>query len=241
MAGVRVGLDRPRPRRRSGPSAWLILGVILGMIVLFVLGFGIALILQGRTITPPTIAAAASTAPSTGPPLPCATTMVTPAEVLPQAEKVRINVYNATKRKGLAAETALALKLSGFKILGVSNVPDGRRLDNFAELRHGAKGKKAAELLRFYMPDAILVQDTRGGKDVDVVLGREFTVIADDAEVAASMASPSPSTSGPGCATGAPSADPAAAVAPAPSLTPPASSTVETPAAGSAVATPAAS
>ena len=240
MAGVRVGLDRPRPRRRGGPSIGLIIGIIVGMVVLFVLGFCIALILQGRTITPPTIEAAASSAPTTGPPLPCATTMVTPAEVLPQAEKVRVNVYNATKRKGLAAETALALKLSGFKILGVSNVPDGRRLDNFAELRHGPKGKKAAELLRFYMPDAILVQDTRGGKDVDVVLGREFTVIADDAEVAASMASPSPSTSGPGCALGDPSADAATAVAPAPSLTPPASPMVEVPAASGA-ATPASS
>lgn len=200
MAGVRVGLDRPRPRRRGGLSAGVVIAIVAGMVVLFALGFGIAVIMQGGSIQAPLASAPSASAVATAAPQPCYTSMVTPAEVLPQAEKVKINVYNATKRKGLAAETALALKLAGFKIKGVANVPDGRRLDNFAEIRHGAKGLKQAELVHFYLPDAILVEDTRSDKVVDVVLGKEFSIIASDAEVAAAMASPSPSTSGPGCA-----------------------------------------
>jgi len=202
MAGVRVGLDRPRPRRSSRPSAGAIIAIVAGMVVLFALGFGIALITQGGPLPAQApVAASASVGPTTSAaPLPCATSTVIPAEVLPKSSKVRINVYNATKRKGLAAESALALKLAGFKILAVENVPDGRRIDGFAEIRHGPKGLKQAQLLHFYLPDGILVEDTRNDKTVDVVLGKEFSIIASEAEVAASMASPSPSTSGPGCA-----------------------------------------
>lgn len=236
MAGVRVGLDRPRARKRGTPSAGAIIAIIAGMVVLFALGFGIALITQGRSIQAP-LAAAPSQAPSSpSVPLPCSTTMVEPAKVLPRSEKVKINVYNATKRKGLAAETALALKLAGFKIVAVENVPDGRRIDGFAELRHGPKGLKQAQLLNFYMPDAVLVQDTRNDKVVDVVLGREFSVIASDAEVAASMASPSPSTSGPGCASPGATVEQGASEAPPASQQPVAPS----PAASGATASPAA-
>lgn len=204
MAGVRVGLDRPRSRRSRKPSAGAIIAIVAGMVVLFALGFGIALITQGGPLpTQPEVAASPSGGPgSPAVPLPCATSTVIPAEVLPKPTKVRINVFNATKRKGLAAETALALKLAGFKILAVQNVPDGRRIDGFAEIRHGPKGIKQAQLLHFYLPDGILVEDTRNDKTVDVVLGKEFSIIVSEAEVAASMASPSPATSGPGCTGG---------------------------------------
>ncbi|MFM8894207.1 MAG: LytR C-terminal domain-containing protein [Actinomycetales bacterium] len=234
MAGVRVGLDRPRPRRSSGPSAGAIIAIVTGMVVLFALGFGIALITQGAKLPTPSVAAASPSQASGSPavPLPCSTTLVIPAEVLPRPAKVKVNVVNATKRKGLAAETALALKLAGFKILEVSNVPDGRRINGFAEVRHGPRGLKQANLVHFYVPDAVMVEDTRNDKTVDVVLGKEFSVIASQAEAAASMASPAPSTSGPGCVSGGPS-EPAPAAggtpadassapmnSPVPSLTP---------------------
>lgn len=235
MAGVRVGLDRPRPRRSSKPSAGAIIAIVAGMVVLFALGFGIALITQGGPLSaqaPVAASASASVGPSnSAAPGPCATSTVIPAEVLPKSSKVRINVFNATKRKGLAAETALALKLAGFKILAVENVPDGRRIDGFAEIRHGPKGIKQAQLLNFYLPDGILVEDTRNDKTVDVVLGKEFSIIASEAEVAASMASPSPFASGPGCAslgavqpgvesTASPASPGSSAGSPTPSLTP---------------------
>jgi hypothetical protein len=224
MAGVRVGLDRPRSRRSRGPSAGAIIAIIAGMVVLFALGFGIALITQGGGLPVPSVAApSAAAVGSSSPavPLPCSTTMVIPAEVLPQPKKVKVNVFNATKRKGLAAETALALKLAGFKILEVSNVPDGRRIGGFAEVRHGPRGLKQANLVHFYVPDAVMVEDTRNDKTVDVVLGKEFSIIASDAEVAASMASPSPSTSGPGCAgPGATATESAPGGTPEPSLSP---------------------
>jgi len=233
MAGVRVGLDRPRPRRSRGPSAGAIISIVVGMVVLFALGFGIALITQGGSLTSPSAAPENPAATAEGPatPLPCATTMIIPAEVLPRPAKVKINVFNATKRKGLAAEAALATKLAGFKIMKVDNVPDGRRINGFAEVRYGPRGLKQANLVHFYVPDAVMVEDTRNDKTVDVVLGKEFSIVSSDAEVAASMASPSPSTSGPGCVT--PGADSAEQVGagtgtasaeplpvPAPSLTP---------------------
>lgn len=235
MAGVRVGLDRPRGRRRGKPSAGAVIAIIAGMVVLFALGFGIALITQGRSIQAPLVAAPSEAPSSQSAPLPCSTTMIDPAKVLPRSEKVKINVFNATKRKGLAAETALALKLAGFKIVTVENVPDGRRIDGFAELRHGPKGLKQAQLLHFYLPDAVLVEDTRNDKVVDVVLGKEFSVIASDAEVAASMASPFPSTSGPGCATPGASTESMASQAPLASPAP----MEPTPAAAGASASPA--
>jgi len=202
MAGVRVGLDRPRPRRSSGPSAGVIIAIVAGMVVLFALGFGIALITQGGRLPGVQVAASAPAEISGSPevPLPCATSTVIPAEVLPKPTKVKINVFNATKRKGLAAETALALKQAGFKILEVANVPDGRRVGGFAEVRYGPRGLKQANLVHFYVPDAVMVEDTRNDRTVDVVVGKEFSIISSDAEVAAAMALPSPSTSGPGCA-----------------------------------------
>lgn len=235
MAGVRVGLDRPRPRRSSGPSAGAIIAIVAGMVVLFALGFGIALITQGGKLPTPQIAAPASAGPSGAAsvaPLPCSTATVIPAEVLPRPTKVKINVFNATKRKGLAAETALAFKQAGFKILEVANVPDGRRINGFAEVRHGPRGLKQANLVHFYVPDAVMVEDTRNDKTVDVVLGKEFSIIASEAEVAATMASPSPSTSGPGCAAPGPGEPESmsSAAASAPSATTPTPALTPTPA-----------
>jgi hypothetical protein len=73
-----------------------------------------------------------------------------------------------------------------------------------------------------------MLPDDRSKKAVDVVIGREFTEIVGEAKVAASLASPSPSTSGPGCAAAAliaPVDDPTAEASgvPTPALTPSAS------------------
>ena len=48
-----------------------------------------------------------------------------------------------------------------------------------------------------------MLPDDRSNKAVDVVIGKEFTEIVGEAKVAAALASPSPSTSGPGCAAAA--------------------------------------
>jgi hypothetical protein len=129
--------------------------------------------------------------------------------VLPRTERVTVNVFNSTPTVGLAAETAQILTARGFTVKNVANDPLDAVLPGTGEIRFGPKGAEAAQLLTFYFPGAVLVDDGRTGKRVDVSLGSGFTEIVGEAELAAALASPSPSPSGPGCV--APSAPPAPA------------------------------
>lgn len=206
--------------RRRRPIWMPILLVLAGIALLFAVGFALSRLLDDSS-TP--AADAASTASAL--PLPCETTMVTAAEVLPRSSKVKVNVWNATDRVGLASDVAKVLKARSFTIKKVDNDPLGAVLEGVGQIRYGVNGRANAELLAFYFPGAILIQDDRPKKVVDIALGNAFTEIAGEAQIAAAMASPSPSLSGPGCpsqpATGSTPASSAAAVpAEAPSMTP---------------------
>lgn len=206
-----------RSRRRR--PIWVpILIVLAGIAVLFAVGFGLSRLLNDSSSSDAEAVASASAAP-----LPCETTMVTAAEVLPRSSKVKVNVWNATDRVGLASDVAKVLNARSFTIKKVDNDPLGAVLEGVGQIRYGVNGRANAELLAFYFPGAILVQDDRPKKVVDIALGNAFTEIAGEAEIAAAMASPSPSLSGPGCPS-QPAASPASASsAPAPSMTPAAS------------------
>ena len=83
--------------------------------------------------------------PKTSCPEPAAQTSSETAKVpVVPAEKVKVNVYNATSRAGLASDTANALKRRGFRIGKVANDPTNRKVTGEAEVRHGPKGKAAA-------------------------------------------------------------------------------------------------
>lgn len=182
-----------RSRRRR--PIWVpILIVLAGIAVLFAVGFGLSRLLNSTSTPEAEAIATASAAP-----LPCATTMITAAEVLPSSAKVKVNVWNATDRVGLASDIAKVLKARGFTIKKVDNDPQGAVLEGVGQIRFGEKGRANAELLSFYFPGAILVQDDRPKKVVDIALGNAFSEIAGEAQIAAAMASPSPSLSGPGC------------------------------------------
>lgn len=209
---------RPSPRRRV-PIWRLLVIILIGIVVLFAIGFGISMIFRGGG-TPQADPAQSSISE----PLPCETTMVNPAEILPISSKVKVSVYNSTNKIGLAGDTAKVLKARGFIINEVGNDPMSRNVQGVAEIRYGRKGASRAQLLAFHFPGAVLVQDNRTGKIVDVVVGAAFTELEGEAQIAAAMASPSPSTSGPGCASAAPvSADPASEpgsdISPSPSST----------------------
>jgi hypothetical protein len=199
--------------------------VSLGTVALFGIGYAFSVVLRGQG-TP--VADETGVATISASPLPCATTMVTPAEVLPRTSRVTINVYNGTKRQGLAGTTAKALAARGYDVKEVANDPEGQKVIGVAEIRYGPKGAEGAKLLRFYLPGAEMLPDDRSKKAIDVVVGKEFTEIVGEANVAAALASPSPSTSGPGCAAAAvvaPSESPSSEESgpPNPSLTPSAS------------------
>ncbi len=198
----------PSRRRRDSRPIWLtVVLVIVGMAVLFGVGFGVATLLKGGDGSLPPEESVEEAAATGAEPLPCETVLITPAEVLPRTERVTVNVFNSTSRAGLAAETAQILKARGFTINKIENDPLGQPLPGTGEIRFGPNGADAAQLLTYYFPGAVLVDDGRKGKRVDVSIGRGFTEIAGEAEIAAALASPSPSPSGPGCVT--PSALPA--------------------------------
>ena len=189
--------SRPKTRPAQRPLWLTVLLIFVAMLVLFGVGFGIATLFKGSGGAD---VADATASPSTSALVDgCTTVMVTPAEVLPLASRVTVNVYNSTKRVGIAGETSKLLSVRGFKIAKVENDPLGVGVKGAGEIRFGTKGELNAQLMAYHFPDATLIKDDRGGKRIDVVLGQQFSDLADDAEVVAKLAQPSASASPEGC------------------------------------------
>ncbi len=130
----------------------------------------------------------------------CTYVSVIPAKVLPLPKQVTVNVYNSTKRVGLASITSIDLKLRGFKAGIVDSSSED--LKGIGEIRFGAKARAAAQRLSAYVPGGLMKQITRAdAKDVsvDLVLGPAFGNIAPNEQAAAMLAIPSASPSGKGC------------------------------------------
>jgi LytR cell envelope-related transcriptional attenuator len=195
LSSNRVNQPRRRPAERP---LWLtVLLIFVAMLVLFGIGFGIATLLKGSGAGEPDTATSSSSDVIN--PGNCTVIDVTPAEVLPRASQVTVNVYNSTQRVGLAGDTAKLLGVRGFKVGAVENDPLGVPIEGVGEIRYGPKGEAGAQLIAYHFPGATLVDDGRKGKKVDISLGRQFVELANDAEVVALLAEPSPSPSPEGC------------------------------------------
>lgn len=187
---------QPLSRRQRERPLWLtVILLIVAMAVVFGLGFGVATLIRGDTLP---LSETPTASPSVSP-SPCVTTLVTPAQVLPVKDDVVLNVYNSTKRKGLAAQAALDFKREGFRINKIENDPEDARIPGVAEIRFGPKAADAAKLVEYYLAGATMVELDRPGDRVDVAVGRGYTQLADGGAVAAALASPTPQVSGPGC------------------------------------------
>ena len=198
-----LGPVRRSPARRP---RWLVAVLVaVSMLVLFAIGFAASLLVGGQSSTGVVAevtnegAVDGVVVEGTAEPEPCETTLVAPAETLPRADSVVVNVFNSTQRGGLAGTTAQDLSQRGFRINKVENDPLGVSLRGVGEIRYGPNGADNAQLLAFYFPGAVLVDDGRSGPRVDISLGRGFEAVEDQGLVAATLASPSPSLSGPGC------------------------------------------
>jgi len=112
--------------------------------------------------------------------------------------KVRVNVYNATDRRGLAAKVAGQLERRGFDVRQVDNDPLGRTVTGAAEVRHGDEGAAAARTVAAQVGTVVAVPDGRPGGSVDLVVGTGFTALVTPAEAAAAL-SPFPSPTSAGC------------------------------------------
>lgn len=199
---------RRSPARRP---RWLVAVLVtVSMLVLFAVGFASALLVGGQSNTAVVAGVTEEGAvdgsgvdgvviDESAEPEPCETTLVAPAETLPRPDAVVVNVYNSTQRGGLAGTTAQELSQRGFGINKVQNDPLGVSLRGVGEIRYGPNGADNARLLEFYFPGAVLVDDGRNGPRIDISLGRGFEAVEEQGLVAAALASPLPSLSGPGC------------------------------------------
>jgi LytR cell envelope-related transcriptional attenuator len=103
--------------------------------------------------------------------------------VNPRAVKLR--VYNATDRVGLAKAVADQLRKRGFSIATTSNDPLGgnRRVQGVGELRYGPGGANQALMTSLYFPGIRLAQDPRTDAIVDIAIGPSYKAVATAAQV----------------------------------------------------------
>jgi len=148
-------------------------------------------------------------AQTTTAPAPCP-----PDGTLPVAyQSIQVNVLNATKRVGLATDTATALAGRGFVILATGNSPTA--IPGVARIGFGAPGIGAAYTLAAQFDGATLVLDARTDATVDVAVGAKYTTLLDPATIGLDAA-----VALKGAAGCVPLADVVPALAPVPASTP---------------------
>ena len=110
---------------------------------------------------------------------PAPPTCVTPDPDAVTPEQVKVNVYNASDRSGLAGSVSKGLAERGFVIVKVANDPTDRKAPAVAEVRYGQSGVAQAKLVASALPKGTkLVNDKRKAATVDVALGAKYTRLA---------------------------------------------------------------
>ena len=177
---------RPLRQRRGGGGGRRVAAVTLTLLLLVTLA--VLAWLSTRGDDEPDVRAQ--------PERPCPTSSPVPSALAPA--KVRVNVYNATDRRGLAAKVAGQLEQRGFDVRKVDNDPLGRTVTGAVEVRHGDDGAAAARSVAAQVGPVVSVPDGRPGGSVDLVVGTGFTALVAPAEAAAVL-SPSSSPTPAGC------------------------------------------
>lgn len=177
-----------RPLRRRGARPGTLRRVAVVALALLVLVSLAALAWQTTRDDEPTVRAAPRKTCPTPTPLPSA---VAPA-------KTRVNVFNATDRRGLAAKVAGQLDRRGFKVGKVDNDPLKRTVTGLAEVRHSTAGDGAARTVAAQVGTVVSVPDQRADGSVDLVLGADFDHLRTRAEAGAAL-EPAPSPTPSGC------------------------------------------
>lgn len=179
------------PPVKKTPIGKLILITILGMGVLFGIGYGLGQFFRSDTGT-----AAGSGGDE---PAPCVTVQVTPTPIPP--EQVPVRVLNAGAPPGSAASTSEALAGVGFQIAGVGNGTTDVTTTP-AVIRYGPTAVAAAQTLQAYLVSGATMQEAPDlQNEVELILVSGFEGVADPAAAQAKLTAPTPSASGPGCAT----------------------------------------
>jgi hypothetical protein len=126
----------------------------------------------------------------------CPAPSPTPTPV--SARLVKLNVFNATERRGLAATVATELRRRGFRVAKVGNDPARRTVAGVAEVRSSPAGTAAARTVAAQVDAFVAVPDRRPDGSVDLVLGSSFKALRTPAQ-AATASRPGPSAVQSGC------------------------------------------
>ncbi len=116
--------------------------------------------------------------------------------------QIRVNVYNATPRAGLAKSAADELKKRGFAIGKVGNAPPAydKKVPGTGLLLGAATATKGPfSVLGTQLRGAATKTDTRKTADVDLILGTAFTALTakpDADQALATLAKPAPAAAG---------------------------------------------
>ncbi|MGW9207362.1 LytR C-terminal domain-containing protein [Embleya sp. NPDC055664] len=164
-------------RRRRMP---VVIAIVVGLVVLATAGWGVYHFTSDDGGT-----AAACPSPTASAPPP------TQAAPLPEPKTITVNVYNATKRTGLAKTVAEALKTRGFTIGKVTNDPLNAPIAATAEIRHGFPGATPAKVVAAQVAGSTDKEDQRTDGSVDLAIGDAWTDLATP-EAAAAILSPPP-------------------------------------------------
>jgi hypothetical protein len=126
----------------------------------------------------------------------CPPTKPSPTVVAPA--QVKVNVYNATQRRGLASAVATELRKRGFKVGKVANDPLKRTVTGLAEVRASTTGADAARTVVAHVGQVVLVPDQRKDASIDLVLGATFKALVPP-KAAAAAVTPTPTPRPKGC------------------------------------------
>ncbi|MYS85202.1 LytR family transcriptional regulator [Streptomyces sp. SID5474] len=166
-------------RRRRMP---VVIAIVVGLVVLATAGWGVYHFTsddsgdKAAACPSPTASAAPAASPT----------------ALPEPKAITVNVYNATKRTGLAKTVSDALKARGFTIGKVTNDPLNQPVAATAEIRHGFPGATPAKVVAAQVAASTDKEDQRTDGTVDLVIGDGWTDLAAPEQAAAILSPPPP-------------------------------------------------
>jgi hypothetical protein len=183
-------MRRPRRRRK------LVLAAIAAAVALGLVGWGTLQLIDVFTGGDKQ-ASAADRGKNCPSPKPSA-----PAKVLPKPASIKVNIYNATPRSGLAKSAADELKKRGFVIGKVGNASaayDKKVPGPGVLLGASTAADGTFPVLGTQLPGVVQKIDTRKTADVDLIIGTKFTAFSTPAAAASALTAlsrpaPAPST-----------------------------------------------
>ena len=181
---VESGSSR-RARRRRRTAVTLII-VVAGLALAFYVAAGYYRTKPSATASNCPTSATTTKAATTAGAKPAVTTAPTLAP-----GQVTVNVYNATTRAGLAADTAKLVKARGYVVGTIANDLQNKTIAGPAEIRFGPNGAAAGALVQTLVAGSVPVTDARADASVDLVLGKTFGALTPAPKTPAPSPTPS--------------------------------------------------